>query len=271
MMGLVGVLSFSAVTSTTSTSTTPGITHLSGSGKWVSVGLVVVFVLLAGAVVVWGRRALERPRQKQEDTSGAGTRPQAEAPDSTLVRSWVAISLVGGLLIFVAVSFWLDDTTLRSALVGGVIANAGSAVAFYFASKSSDQARQDILTASLGSTLVPNLVGTRLTAARDALAATPLRIEVHPAAAVDDAQVMSQSPAANQSASAGAPVAVNVAGPIPDLQKLTQAEAQEKLDAVGLSLDPSSSPPAPDTTITAQQPAANAPVPANLTVKATYG
>ena len=43
--------------------------------------------------------------------------------------------------------------------MGGLAANAGAAVAFYFASKSSDQARKDILTAAFGTTLVPDLVG----------------------------------------------------------------------------------------------------------------
>src|SRR3954454_15223203 len=48
------------------------------------------------------------------------------AQDCTLVRSWLAISLVGGRVIFTAVSFWIGDTTLRSALVGGRVRDTGA-------------------------------------------------------------------------------------------------------------------------------------------------
>ena len=63
------------------------------------------------------------PAGKSKDGANASSKSasQKDRPDSTLVRSWLAISLVGGLLIFAAVSFWLDDTTLRSTLIGGVI------------------------------------------------------------------------------------------------------------------------------------------------------
>jgi len=96
------------------------------------------------------------------------------------------------LLIFVALSFWLDDTTLRSTLIGGVVANAGAAVAFYFASKSSDQARRDILGASLPSIPVPDLAGKNLQKVRETLAATALRLEQRPPAPVEGAQVLTQ-------------------------------------------------------------------------------
>ena len=40
------------------------------------------------------------------------------------------MALVSGLLIFSAASFFLDDTTLRSLLLGGVVSSAGTATAF---------------------------------------------------------------------------------------------------------------------------------------------
>ena len=110
--------------------------------------MIAGFILLGGLVIVLGRSSLEgsfRARAKAPDEESPG----AASPDRTFIRGWLAIVLVGGLLIFAAVSFQLDDPALRSSLMGGVIASAGAAAAFYFASKSSDQARQDILNAAL--------------------------------------------------------------------------------------------------------------------------
>jgi hypothetical protein len=67
----------------------------------------------------------------------------------SVVRSWIAISLVMGLLVFCATAFLIDDPSLRSTLYGGLIASVGAAVAFYFSSKGADQARSDILNATL--------------------------------------------------------------------------------------------------------------------------
>jgi hypothetical protein len=121
--------------------------RLSGDMGWI-LALVISFIVLAGLVVIVGRHYLEGPPPRAGARSVAN--PQAPGRESTLVRSWLAISLVGGLLIFVTLSFYIDGTTLRSTLVGGLVANAGAAVAFYFASKASDQARHDILSAFVG-------------------------------------------------------------------------------------------------------------------------
>ena len=121
----------------------------------------------------------------------------------------MAISLVGGLLIFAAASFWFDDTTLRSTLIGGVVANAGAAVAFYFASKASDQARRDILNAAHPATVVvPDLVGKDLQEAESAIAKFPLTLVALPPEPVAGAKVTSQQPLAETPAQAGSTVAV---------------------------------------------------------------
>jgi hypothetical protein len=67
----------------------------------------------------------------------------------SVIRSWIAISLVMGLLIFCAAAFLVEETSLRSTLFGGLIASVSAAVAFYFSSKSADQARSDILKAAV--------------------------------------------------------------------------------------------------------------------------
>jgi hypothetical protein len=94
--------------------------------------LVVASVIAAGIVIIVGRNWLK---------SG----PDGQA--ASLIRSWIAVSLVIGLLIFCGATLFGTDTSLQSTLFGGLIASTGAAVAFYFSSKGADQARSDILNA----------------------------------------------------------------------------------------------------------------------------
>jgi hypothetical protein len=221
----------SATETVSPTPTATPVTHLDVGDSWWLVVAVLAVVLLAGLVIIGGRRWLEGP-----PPSKPGDPVPREGSDRTLIRSWLAISLVGGLLLFVAVSFWLDDTTLRSTLVGGLVANAGAAVAFYFAAKSSDQARQDILNASLGTMLVPNLIGMDLAKAQGAIAKTSLLLDARPEKRAEGAQVVDQEPKANALARHGSPVVAHFAGPIPDLKGSKRADAETALKDVGLGL-----------------------------------
>jgi hypothetical protein len=96
--------------------------------------LVVAGMLAAGLVVILARTKVP-----------AGADEQAVS----VLRSWIAISLVFGLLVFCAAAFLIDAPALRSTLFGGLIASVGAAVAFYFSSKTADQARSDILQAAV--------------------------------------------------------------------------------------------------------------------------
>lgn len=107
---------------------------LTGDLGYYLLAIVVVGVLLAGVLVVVGRKWLQ---------------PDSKEDAGSLVRSWAAIALVLGLLVFCAASFVIDDPDLRNLLLGGLIANVGAAIAFYFSSKSADEARSDIMGASL--------------------------------------------------------------------------------------------------------------------------
>lgn len=127
----------------------------------------------------------------------------------TLIRSWIAIALVLGLLLFCAVAFGIDDESLRSTLIGGLVASSGAAVAFYFSSQSSDQARSDILSAAFGTEEVPNLIGVTLGAARTAIASTSLKLRVDPPTAAGDQHVATQSPAAGATVRSGTTVSVS--------------------------------------------------------------
>lgn len=116
--------------STTAPTTAPTI---STSEFWVLMGLTVGGVLLAGVIIIFAR-------------SGSASKGD---PSKSVIRSWIAMTLVFGLLIFCATAFVVGDSALRSTLFGGLVASVGAAVAFYFSSKTADQARSDVLNAAV--------------------------------------------------------------------------------------------------------------------------
>jgi hypothetical protein len=269
------------------TPTPSGAQQLTGGDKALTLWVIAGFILLAGIVVAGGRRVLEgaplqrRQRRGEEGPAAATQSPPvaaderdraASADDRTLIRSWIAISLVGGLLIFTAVSFWISDTTLRSTLVGGLVANAGAAVAFYFASRSADQARKDILAASLPSTVTPSLIGDKPAAVNEKLATTSLRVQPTPPNPDSDSQAVDQSPKPNQTTGLGSTIAVIFAGPIPKLEGMTPSAARQALSAVGLMLDPVPPDAGEDKSVATdgQDPAPSGNVPPSRKVKARF-
>jgi PASTA domain len=200
-----------AQTPTTTNTTT---THLSSNDWIIALALTVGLILAAGIVVAVSRFYLEgRPASADASAHGSPAGPA----DKTLIRSWLAISLAGGLLLFCAISFGLDDTTLRSTLIGGLVANAGAAVAFYFASRASDQARHDILAASFPSVVVPNLVGKTEQEVNSIMATTSLHLVAQPPDRDKaTATVVSQNPAANQAVPQSSQITVDFASPEPE-------------------------------------------------------
>ncbi|KAA9155416.1 PASTA domain-containing protein [Amycolatopsis acidicola] len=138
--------------------------------------IVAAAVLGAGLIVILAR------------ATGPG------ADGGSVVRSWIAISLVLGLVMFTAFTFAVNDTSLRSALIGGLTASVGSAIAYYFSAKSSDQARQDLLNATIGTEAVPDLTGLDESQAATALGKTSLKLEVDPATPPDGRRVAQQNP-----------------------------------------------------------------------------
>jgi hypothetical protein len=121
-------------TSTVSGTPTPTPTVISTPSAHASLilWLVVGGIIAAGFVVILGRTWVK---------SGQ------DGPAASVIRSWIAISLVIGLLIFCAATLLGNDTSLQSILFGGLIASTGAAIAFYFSSQGADKARADILNA----------------------------------------------------------------------------------------------------------------------------
>jgi hypothetical protein len=141
-------------------------------------GIVAATVLLIGLLVILAR-----------------SRVAGNDPTQSVVRSWIALALVAGLVLFCAVTFAVNNPNLQNSIFGGLVASVGAAVAFYFSSKSSDQARQDILNAAFGTEAVPDLTGLTEDEATALLGKTSLRLEVSPGSSTAaDAKVGSQQP-----------------------------------------------------------------------------
>jgi hypothetical protein len=160
------------------------------------IGLVVLAI---GVVLLWARWAATGP--------GQGTK-------GSVVRSWLAMSLVAGLLLLSGLVFAVDDSSLRSTLVGALGTAVGSATAFYFSSKSSSDAQKALVNASVGTEIVPNLVGLTEEQASAALGKTSLKLVTAPSSPAPDSQaVKSQDPVAGSEALKGASVTVTYQAP----------------------------------------------------------
>jgi hypothetical protein len=188
--------------------TTPSLSAIPGWAVLVTVALVII---LSGVVIIVGRYQLENKKATSRSVQGPG---QPSEADGTLVRSWIAIALVSGLLVFCAVALSLRDSQLQSTLFGGLVASVGAAVAFYFSTKSAEQARQDVMNASQTTTDVPNLHGLKVSDAQAELARTPLQLVLEQPSALLDDVVASQSPAAGTALGAGSKVSIATHAPV---------------------------------------------------------
>ena len=100
-----------------------------------------------------------------------------DSPKGSVARSWLAVSLVTGLILICVIAFAVDDTAMRSTLIGALAANAGAVVAYYFSTKSSEQAQKDLMAVTLGTETVPDLVGSTRAQAEALMPAIPLTLK----------------------------------------------------------------------------------------------
>ncbi|GAA4474307.1 hypothetical protein GCM10023094_09680 [Rhodococcus olei] len=175
----------------------PAAATLSWGQTLLVAGITAVAVLASGLIVLWARSTM----------SGKGRKE----PAASFVRSWIAVGLVVGLVLFCAFTFAVDDTALRSTLIGALTASVGAAVAFYFSTKSSEQARQDLLNATVGTETVPNLDHKSHDDAKTALGMTSLKFELAPGSPTTGT-VSSQQPPAGTVALKGSSVVVTLTG-----------------------------------------------------------
>jgi hypothetical protein len=176
------------------TATAP--TTLSWGQVLTLVGIIAGTIVVIGVVVIIAR-----------STGG-------KDPEQSVVRSWLALILVAGLVLFCAVTFAINDSNLRSTVFGGLTASVGAAVAFYFSSKGADQARKDILSAAFGTETVPDLSNKTEADATAALGKTSLKLEVSPdSSGVDNAVIKTQRPPKDSVVTKGSSVVVTLEAP----------------------------------------------------------
>jgi hypothetical protein len=151
-------------------------------------------ILLVGVVLVWARWSATKP---------------GEGAEGSVVRSWLAMSLVAGLLLLSGLVFAVNDSNLRSTLVGALGTAVGAATAFYFSSKSSAQAQQALLSASVGTEVVPDVVGRDEPGASQTLGKTSFKlVTARSSPAPAGLKVKEQDPQAGTEALKGATVYV---------------------------------------------------------------
>jgi hypothetical protein len=204
------------------TAVTTTVSTLSWSQALGAAGILAGVSLLAGCIVIYGRgqflgtaKKLRNPNLGNSPASPAGGGSAGQSTtgsDGDFIRSWAAIILVIGLVLFCAFAFAINDMTLRSTLIGGLIASVGSAIAFYFSSKAADKARQDVANAAnIGTQLVPSLIGQTKAAASQILGQTSFSLIEDPARPQGNATdvVDTQNPIANSNAPGGSSVVVS--------------------------------------------------------------
>ena len=158
-------------------------------------GIVAAAILVAGLVVLWSRRSFK----------------DADNADQGVVRSWLALALVIGLVLFCGVAIFVNNANLENVLVGGLTASAGTAVAYYFSSKAADQARQDILNAAVGTETVPDLHRLTKDDAQKRLGQTSFQLVVSPASSQSaNATVSTQVPEKDSQARRASSVVVTL-------------------------------------------------------------
>jgi hypothetical protein len=169
---------------TTPTSSTPPATTTTTTGPppvdklpfdqaaWAGLILLVV-LLVTGLILLWTQRLAAKGAQDQNRDRGG-----------SLVRSWIAMSLVIGLLEFCLLTFVVADDALRTTLLGGLLASVGGAIAFYFSARSGEQARKDLMQIHEASALridtVPDLKGLTENEAKDVMSRRSLTLEIDP-------------------------------------------------------------------------------------------
>ncbi len=100
---------------------------------WVPIAaLLVVMVLAFGGLLAYGW-----PSAKNEKRAA-----------NSVVRAWISITLIAALLVLAGLTLGGADSNLRNVLIGGIVASASTAVAFYFATKANEAANENVLKAA---------------------------------------------------------------------------------------------------------------------------
>lgn len=165
-------------------------------GETLTALLIIAGVILVIGLILWMTSA------SAKTATGGG-----------VARSWIALSLIAGLLFSGVLAFAVNDSTIRSGLIGALGAAVGAATAFFFSSKSTDQAH-DLLTSSMGTETIPDLIGRTAEDAMRVLSTTTLKlVATDPTFAVSTPgrTIAKQDPAPGTTAARGTTVQVTYA------------------------------------------------------------
>jgi PASTA domain len=212
---------FVAATATLDTQTNNPVDKLPGITGPVVLWSILCLIAAGGIIMLFGRVGLSRGywfKNPERTPVGSGqNRSSKDDENTSVVRSWVAIVLVGGLLILAAASFGLADETLRSTIIGGVVSASSAAVAFYFAGKAANEARRDLINAQTDRRIeVPKLQGKTIEVARNEASARGLFLAFEAGVSFSDADtVASTSPEAGTRVQSGAYILVRKQPPNP--------------------------------------------------------
>ncbi|MGA5821691.1 PASTA domain-containing protein [Kitasatospora sp. NPDC094028] len=176
--------------SPSSPSTGPASPSVLSWGATLTALIVIGVVILVIGLILWFNSGARSAKSAKESTGPAGV-PGGDS----VARSWIALALIAGLLISVVLAFAVNDTTVRSSLIGALGAAVGAATAFFFSSKSTDQAHA-LLTTSVGVESVPGLIGRDADDAMRVLSTTTLKLVKDPLSPDPDTnlRIRSQDP-----------------------------------------------------------------------------
>ena len=133
--------------------------------------------------------------------------PKGSRSGVGIIRSMLALVLVGALVILAGASF-SSNSDASNLLIGGVVASASGAVAFYFATRGAQDAQKDVLSAALGMETVPLLATLTVSHAQTALSNTSLKLQLPTPAPDADYVIKTQSIPAGTSVARGTTVSV---------------------------------------------------------------
>jgi len=224
--------------------------------------LVAALIIAVGIFLLISRWLLE---------GSAARKSQSNSPsdsDRTLIRGWLSSILVSGMLLFAVSSLFMDDETLRSLLMGGIIASAGTATAFYFASKAAEQNQKNLLEAaftSVNTFALPDLAGKPVAQARTIAEALSLKLDTAPKGADDANTIVSTTPPKGAAVKPGDTV-VAVIITVPDVSGSKVKDAQQQIENLQLKVERAPQTADDNDTVTSIDPAAGTPMTIGQTV-----
>lgn len=79
---------------------------------------------------------------------GWPSKSNANQAANSVVRAWIAVSLTAALILLAGFTLGGGDSNLRNIIIGGLVASGGTAIAFYFAAKATQDSTAALLQAT---------------------------------------------------------------------------------------------------------------------------